>query len=80
MSSIQMAYWTHSDHTNIRLTQYSDPHYTTTIHYKTVRSQASFVGDAPRLWNKAPSTITAARSLNIAKKEIRKFCKILPRN
>ena len=45
---------------------------------KTTKSKASFVGDAPRIWNKAPLTVTLAKSLSIAKKEIRKFCKTLP--
>ena len=45
---------------------------------RTARAKASFCGDAPRIWNKAPATITNAKSLSIAKKEIRKFCKTLP--
>ena len=45
---------------------------------RTARSRASFFGDAPRIWNKAPIQITMAKSLAIAKKEIKKFCKTLP--
>ena len=41
-------------------------------------SITSFYGDAPRIWNKAPREITKAKSLAIAKKEIRIFCKTLP--
>ena len=42
------------------------------------KSITSFYGDAPRIWNKAPREITKAKSLAIAKKEIRIFCKTLP--
>ena len=45
---------------------------------KTAKSQASFVGDAPRIWNRAPLSVTTAKTLSNAKKEIRKFCKTLP--
>ena len=45
---------------------------------RTNRSKTSFFGDAPRIWNKAPISITTAKSLAIAKKEIKKFCKSLP--
>ena len=42
------------------------------------KSITSFVGDAPRIWNKAPTQVTSAKTLAIAKKEIRKFCLTLP--
>ena len=45
---------------------------------KSTKSKASFCGDAPRIWNKAPLVITMAKSLSIAKKEIKKFCFTLP--
>ena len=45
---------------------------------RTLISISSFVGDAPRIWNKAPIQVTNAKSLTIAKKEIRKFCLTLP--
>ena len=45
---------------------------------RTKKSITSFYGDAPRIWNKAPREITKAKSLAIAKKEIRIFCKTLP--
>jgi hypothetical protein len=38
----------------------------------------SFIGDAPKLWNKAPTCIKMAKTLNMAKKEIRTYCKSLP--
>ena len=44
---------------------------------RSTKSRASFFGDAPRIWNKAPTSITKAKSLNIAKKEIKNFCKLL---
>ena len=45
---------------------------------RTKTGRQSFIGDAPRLWNKAPAKIKAAKSLYTAKKEIRLFCKTLP--
>ena len=45
---------------------------------RSTKSKASFMGDATRIWNKAPIEVTSAKSLTIAKKEIRKFCKTLP--
>ena len=36
------------------------------------------IGDATRLWNKAPNIIRNAKSIGIAKKEIKLFCKNLP--
>ena len=45
---------------------------------RTNRAKSSFFGDAPRIWNKALTSVTQAKSLSIAKKEIRKFVKTLP--
>ena len=45
---------------------------------KSTKAKASFVGDAPRVWNKAPQSVTNALTIGIAKKEIRKFCETLP--
>ena len=38
----------------------------------------SFIGDATRLWNKAPEVIKMAQSLMTAKTEIKKFVLTLP--
>ena len=38
----------------------------------------TFIGDATRLWNKAPLNIKNAMTINVAKKEIKAFCKSLP--
>ena len=37
-----------------------------------------FIGDATRLWNKAPLVIRNAKSIGVAKKEIKTYCKKLP--
>ena len=42
------------------------------------RTLNSFIGDAARLWNKAPISIRNAKTLGTAKKEIKDFCKKLP--
>ena len=42
------------------------------------RTLNSFIGDSTRLWNKAPISIRSAKSIGIAKQEIKKFCKQLP--
>ena len=42
------------------------------------KSLTTFIGDATRLWNKAPSTIRNAKSIGIVKQEIKKFCHTLP--
>ena len=42
------------------------------------KSKLTFIGDATRLWNKAPMTIRQAKSIGIVKKEIKKFVKNLP--
>ena len=41
-------------------------------------TQRTFIYDATRLWNTAPSEITNAKSLDVAKSEIKKFVKTLP--
>ena len=38
----------------------------------------TFIGNATRIWNKAPCAIKASKSISIAKKEIKKFCVTLP--
>ena len=38
----------------------------------------TFIGDATRLWNRAPGAIKDTKSISSAKKEIKKFCKSLP--
>ena len=45
---------------------------------RSLKSMTSFVGDAPRIWNKAPIQVTSAKTLTIGKREIRKFCLTLP--
>ena len=44
----------------------------------TVKSQATFINDAIKVWNIAPLIIKNSKSLAIAKKEIRKFVTTLP--
>ena len=41
------------------------------------RSLNSFIGDATRLWNKAQMAIICAKSISLAKQEIKTFCKKL---
>ena len=38
----------------------------------------TFIGDATRLWNKAPPEIKTAKTITAAKKEIKKFVMTLP--
>ena len=38
----------------------------------------TFIGNASRIWNKAPSSIKPSNSISIAEKEIKKFCETLP--
>jgi hypothetical protein len=45
---------------------------------RTKTGRQSFFGDAPKLWNKAPTCIKMAKTLYMAKKEIRRYCKSLP--
>ena len=45
---------------------------------RTKTGRQSFMGDAPRLWNKAPMTIKLAKTLYKAKKEIKIYCKTIP--
>ena len=42
------------------------------------QSLNSFIGDATRLWNKAPDTIKESTSLYSAKVEIKKFVSTIP--
>ena len=48
------------------------------IEASTLKSQATFLNDAFKIWNAAPSNIKNSKSLAIAKKEIRKFATTLP--
>ena len=41
-------------------------------------SQNSFIEDSRRLWNLMPTQVKQARSIYMAKKEIKTFCKSLP--
>ena len=41
-------------------------------------ARASFTRDAGRLWNKAPNDIKEAKTLHMAKKLIKDYCKTLP--
>ena len=41
------------------------------------KTMQSFVGDASRVWNKAPPTIKEAKSIGCAKKAIKTFCKTI---
>ena len=45
---------------------------------KSVAAKVSFSRDAAKLWNNAPEVIKSAQSLNIAKKEIKSYCSLLP--
>jgi hypothetical protein len=45
---------------------------------KTQKLRTTFMGDATRLWNKAPKSITKADTLMKAKREIKIYCKTLP--
>ena len=38
----------------------------------------TFIGDATQLWNKAPAAIRNAKSIGVAKTEIKTYCKNLP--
>ena len=38
----------------------------------------TFIGNATRLWNKAPIVIKNSKSISVAKKEIKQYCKSLP--
>ena len=44
----------------------------------TSKSQATFLNDAVKIWNAAPTEIKNSNTLAIAKKEIRKFVTTLP--
>ena len=41
-------------------------------------AEDSFVRDTGRIWNKAPREIIEARTIEMAKEKIRKYCKTLP--
>ena len=45
---------------------------------RTTLIKNSFIGDGAKLWNNAPETITNAKSIDIAKKAIKKYRKTLP--
>ena len=45
---------------------------------KSMAAKVSFSRDAAKLWNNAPEVIKSAQSLNIAKKEIKSYCSLLP--
>ena len=45
---------------------------------KSMAAKVSFRRDAAKLWNNAPEVIKSAQSLNIAKKEIKSYCSLLP--
>ena len=42
------------------------------------KTRASFVGDASRVWNKAPIKIKEANSIGTAKLAIKAYCKTIP--
>ena len=44
----------------------------------TTAARESFSRNAAKIWNAAPENINNAKSINIAKKEIKKYCKSLP--
>ena len=45
---------------------------------KTEKVFSSFMGDATRLCNRAPDNIKKAKTIGAVKKEIKKYCKLLP--
>ena len=45
---------------------------------KTNKAKTAFVGDATRLWNRGPTSLTQAETLEGAKREIKKFCNTVP--
>ena len=44
----------------------------------TTKMKKSFRYQAAKLWNETPQTLRTANTISKAKKEIKKFCKILP--
>ena len=44
----------------------------------TKKERASFIGDCPRVWNRAPRDIKCAKSISSAKVAIRKYVTTLP--
>ena len=45
---------------------------------KTKLSQSSFMGDVPKVWNKAPMNLKQSKTLSSVKKEIKTYVKSLP--
>ena len=46
--------------------------------FKYNKTPQTCIGDATRLWNEAPISIRQAKSIQIAKKEAKKYCSTLP--
>ena len=38
----------------------------------------TFIGDATRLWNIAPDSVTNAKSIQTAKKSVKMYCRTFP--
>ena len=45
---------------------------------RTNKARNTFVGDATRIWKRAPTSVTEATTLRRAKKAIKEFCQSLP--
>ena len=45
---------------------------------RTNKARNNFVGDATRIWKRAPTSVTEATTLRRAKKAIKEFCQSLP--
>ena len=50
----------------------------TSENFRELRSQHTFIGDATRLWNSSPNGIRMVKTISIAKKEMKTYCKSLP--
>ena len=48
------------------------------IHGKSENCNSAFINDASKLWNKAPMIIKDCKTINSAKREIKKFVTSLP--
>ena len=46
--------------------------------FKTNNTPSTFIGDATRLWNSAPITVTNTKTILAAKKSIKTYCSSLP--
>ena len=46
-------------------------------HTKVSNAKESFIRDTAKLWNNAPMSVKNAKSMNLAKKEIVKYCKAI---